>query len=381
MQVKKTPKKFEDWLYAPQAEELVCYNPFRQAVLDVFEDKERTTINPSPETLFLNVAKLIRAELVMTEGDVVYVRDGRTLYPLGEAVDLLAYYMHTDSREARKAIDVLETNFQGYFPIDDGKVWRNGIALDYGDRVVYVDLSTLSVSPVPHRYPEFGVSKVDEKVFAPLVEFFSFMNDAVGDPWFFEKTIMYPFNQRIREKSHVLVGGGGNGKSLFMSMIQRLYGSRALTDAPQPNFSGHSAGVISYNFIGKRLVTFNDVEKPSAQFLEWMKRMITGNLEVKTPSGAWLTVPCQANFLMETNHRPEILDIPAHKRRFVVRHFHPDFMLRDVMTDDSLDLIGDRGEVTAGDLVNYLMFVAPSVPNWTDFSLPEEREYDDEVAQ
>ena len=131
----------------------------------------------------------------------------------------------------------------------------------------------------------FGKHAADHGCHEALAKFFSLINESVGEPHFFEKTLMYPFNQHIREKSHVLVGRGGNGKSVFMRMVQRLYGDRALTDAPQPNFRGHDPAVISYNFIGKRVVTFNDVGDPSEAFLEWLKRMITGNLEVKSLNG------------------------------------------------------------------------------------------------
>ena len=165
----------------------------------------------------------------------------------------------------------------------------------------------------------------------------------------------------------LLLGEGRNGKSLFMKMVQRLYGDKAITDAPQPTFKGHDPAVISYNFIGKKVVTFNDVGDPSTAFLEWMKRMITGNLEVKTPSGAWLSIPCNANFLMETNHRPQVLDIEAHRRRFVVREFDPDFRLREHLDEQMLDAIGERGDVTAADIVVYLLQVKPAIEDWTYF--------------
>jgi hypothetical protein len=168
---------------------------------------------------------------------------------------------------------------------------------------------------------------------------------------------------------------------MFMGLVQRLYGDFALTDAPQPNFTGHAAAVVAYNFIGKRIVTFNDVGDPSAKFLEWLKRMITGNLEVKTPSGAWLSVPCNTNFLMETNHAPQILSLEAHRRRFVIREFHPDFRLKDFLSDELLDRLGERGDITAGDLVNYLLTIRDQVDDWTQFGVEPELEFYEEVAE
>jgi hypothetical protein len=365
-----TPRFLNDWLYSPNFEESVCSNPFHSVMEKVFSGYGSSAIDPwwDENGSYVKLAKLIKADLVLPEGDVVYVRERDNLVPLGEAIGLLAYYMHTDTREARKAADILENNFQGYFPVTGGKVWRNGITLVFPDREAHVDLSTLKDVPAAPGFPEFGRHTVTLEHCDVLSKFFELTNQAVGEPFFFEKTLMYPFNQRIREKSHVLVGKGGNGKSLFMRMVQRLYGDRALTDAPQPNFKGHDGAVISYNFIGKRVVTFNDVGDPSEAFLEWLKRMITGNLEVKTPSGAWLSIPCNTNFLLESNHTPQVLDIEAHARRYVIRTFDDDFRLADHMTSDELDIIGERGDITAGDLVCYLKMVAPVIEDWTSFA-------------
>lgn len=372
-------RTFDQWLYAPSEDESICRNYFHEAVLDHYQDPDGLNRNPldftqdSVESMSTKVAKLLHKDRILLEGDVIFVRDGNELLPLNEAIPLLAAYMHVDTKDAGKAAAQLETQFMGYRPITSRKVWRNGIGVVLQDGTEhYVDLSTLEIMPEkPHGYPEFGVHPVDESTYDPLWKFFDLMNSAVGDPWFFEKMLMYPFNQRIREKSHVLVGGGGNGKSLAMKMVERLYGNKALADAPQPNFSGHSAGVISYNFIGKRIVTFNDVGEPDIKFMEWLKRMITGNLEVKTPSGAWLTVPCNTNFLLETNHRPQFHNIAAHQRRYVVREFDPKFLLAEHMTPDELDIIGDRGNITAGDLVNYLLIIKDQVSDWINFDMPD----------
>ena len=378
MTLATTPRTLDQWLYEPSFEESVISNPFNHVMQKVYSGYTGSALDPYwDETARLTkVAKLVHAGLILPEGDVIYVRERNNLVPLGEAIQLLAYYMHDDTKEARKAADLLESNFQGYFPVTGNKVWRNGITLTFGEGYEkHIDLSTLEeVAELP-GIPEFGVHPVNLDICETLEVFFSLVNRAVGEPWFFEKAMLYPFNQRIREKSHVLVGRGGNGKSVFMRMVQRLYGDRSLVDAPQPNFRGHDPAVIAYNFIGKRVVTFNDVGDPSEAFLEWLKRMITGNLEVKTPSGAWLSVPCNTNFFLETNHQPQFLDIEAHARRYVVRTFEDDFRLIDHMTDDQLDLIGERSQLTAGDLVWYLTVAAkPEIADWTEFVQPAPRE-------
>ena len=375
-----------DWIFNPTEADLVCVNRFHEIVEHVY--RGYSTMNPdapSPDDPRTKIACLMKAELILLGGDVIYVRENDTLHTLGDSADLLSYYMHSDSREAKAAIDLLETNFQGYFPINDELVWRNVIRLDYPDGTSgYIDLKTLAPAERTGKatYPEFGAGTVRPHNYNPIRKFFGLLNQAVGEPFFFEKTMMYHFNQPFREKSHVLVGGGGNGKSMFMGLVQRMYGDFAMTDAPQPNFTGHAAAVVAYNFIGKRVVTFNDVGDPSAKFLEWMKRMITGNLEVKTPSGAWLSIPCSANFMMETNHAPQILSLEAHRRRFVIREFASDFRLRDYLPDTDLDRLGDRGDITAADLVNYMLTIKDQVGDWASFGSEPELDWtEEEVAE
>lgn len=383
-------RTLDEWIFNQSAEDRVCVNRFHEIVEAVYSGFSYLDPDaPDPDDYRTKVAELMKAQLVLLGGDVIYVREGDTLHTLGDSVDLLSYYMHADSKEARKAMDLLETNFQGYFPIDDGLVWRDVIRLDYPDgRRCFVNMRTLDTAELDFyrmnaMYPEFGASEINPYNYMPIRRFFDVLNQAVGEPYFFEKTMLYHFNQPYREKSHVLVGGGGNGKSMFMGLVQRLYGDFALTDAPQPNFTGHAAAVVAYNFIGKRIVTFNDVGDPSAKFLEWMKRMITGNLEVKTPNGAWLSIPCNANFMMETNHAPQILALEAHRRRFVIREFHPDFRLKDYLDDATLDRLGDRGDITAGDLVNYFLTIKDRVGNWAEFGAePEDLDWcEEEVAE
>lgn len=378
-------RSLNDWIFHPSYEDQVCINRFHDTVLKVYEGfSTLDPYAPEPDDIKTKIANLMKAQLILLGGDVIYVREGDTLHTLGDSADLLSYYMHTDSKDARKAMDLLETNFQGYFPIVDGLTWRDMIRLDYPDGSSHhVNMRTLSEErlDITARYPEYGAHMVNPENYEPLYRFFSVLNQAVGEPFFFEKTMMYHFNQPYREKSHVLVGGGGNGKSMFMGLVQRLYGDFALTDAPQPNFTGHAAAVVAYNFIGKRIVTFNDVGDPSAKFLEWLKRMITGNLEVKTPSGAWLSVPCSANFMMETNHAPQILSLEAHRRRFVIREFHPDFRLKDHLDDATLDRLGDRGNITAGDIINYMMVIKNQVGDWSQFGAEPEIEFYEKVAQ
>lgn len=369
----KQPIMFEDWLNNPSFEATVCSNPFHNVCEKIINGYSPLDADaPDLETPDASLALLLKAQLVIPEGDAIYIKEGENLHLLGDAIDLLAYYMHVDSKIARKAADKLETNFQGYYPVKMDMVEKNHMIIidDSGNRR-YVNLKTLqTMSSVGIMRPvmEYGVSKTTgTEVQKALHKFFTIMNEAIGDPYFLERAIMYPFKLRIREKSTVLVGGGGNGKGTFMKMVQTLYGAKAMTDAVQPTFSGHSAQVIAYNFIGKKVVSFNDVNNPDEKFLEWLKGMITGNLQVKAPNGAYMSVPCDAYFMFESNHQPEILDLPAHKRRYVVREFPSDFALAEHMTDDELDLIGERGTYTAADIITYIMSVKEEINDWIKF--------------
>ena len=383
-------RTLDEWLFSPTDADRVCVNRFHDITEKVYSGySAMDPMAPDDDDYRTKVAQLMRARLVLLGGDVIYVREGDTLHTLGDSIDLLSYYMHTDSKEARKAMDLLETNFQGYFPITDGLVWRDVMRIDYPEgKSCFVNLRNLHDASrdalmTQDSFPEFGSSMVNPRNYRPIKLFFETLDSAVGEAYFFEKAMMYHFNQPFREKSHVLVGGGGNGKSMFMGLVKRLYGDFALTDAPQPNFTGHAAAVVAYNFIGKRIVTFNDVGDPSAKFLEWLKRMITGNLEVKTPNGAWLSVPCNANFLMETNHAPQVLNLEAHRRRFVIRQFDPDFRLKDWVSDADLDRLGDRGDITAADLVNYMLTIRDKVGDWASFGAePENLDWtEEEIAE
>ncbi len=380
--MKKT-RSLSDWIYNPRPEEVVCENPFHDIMFRVFSSEPQYNLLLDSSSLNVKIARLIHAGLICLGGDTIYIieRDEygvHRTHTMGDALDLLAYYLHSDTKEARRAADILETNFMGYCPIKDDLVEKDTIWLEYDSsaRQEVIDLKTLSPSKSDpesnHGYYEFGYSNVhddDLLHFSALSTFFNEVNTAIGEPYFFEKVMMYQFNQPFREKSFVLVGGGGNGKSMFMGLVGKLFGDKALIDSPQPNFRGHDAAVIAYSLIGKRMVTFNDVGDPSVAFLEWLKRMVTGNLEVKTPNGAWLSVPCNANFLMETNHVPQVLDLEAHKRRFIIREFPPDFKLAEHVPGEYLDILGEHGDLTPGDIVNYLMAIKPAVESWTNFAI------------
>ena len=106
-------RSLEDWIFEPTAEDLVCVNRFHDTVYRVYQGYSNLDPEaPDPDDVRTKVAALMKAQLILLGGDVIYVREGDTLHTLGDAVDLLSYYMHTDRREARKAMDLLETNFQ-----------------------------------------------------------------------------------------------------------------------------------------------------------------------------------------------------------------------------------------------------------------------------
>lgn len=138
-------RTLDEWLFAQTEADRVCVNRFHDIAQKVYEGySDLDPMAPDEDDFRTKVAQLMRARLVLLGGDVIYVREGDTLHTLGDSIDLLSYYMHTDSKEARKAMDLLETNFQGYFPVTDGLVWRDVMRIDYPDgRQCFVNLRTL----------------------------------------------------------------------------------------------------------------------------------------------------------------------------------------------------------------------------------------------
>ena len=205
-----TERDFNQWLNEPSFEESVCSNPFHDITKKVFDGYGMyDPYQPDPSDVRTKVAQLLKAGLVILEGDVIYIKEHYDLHPLNEAVDLLAYYMHADSNEARKAANLLETNFQGYFPVTQHKVLRDAISIVFDGASQVYDLKTLEPVDPGLKIPEFGCSEVVMDHFGPLAQYFTLVNQAVGEPYFFEKMLLYPFTQHIREKSHVLVHEDG----------------------------------------------------------------------------------------------------------------------------------------------------------------------------
>lgn len=109
-------RTLDEWLFSPMDADRVCVNRFHDIAEMVYDGYSATNpMAPDDDDFRTKVAQLMKARLVLLGGDVIYVREGDTLHTLGDSIDLLSYYMHTDSKEARKAMDLLETNFQGYF--------------------------------------------------------------------------------------------------------------------------------------------------------------------------------------------------------------------------------------------------------------------------
>ena len=150
-------RPFDQWLFKPTKEESICENPFHTVIKTVFSGSQGDLFfdpNLDPKSVEYKVAQLLYAGMILLEGDVIYVRERDNLIPLNEATNLLAYYMHSDTRSARSAADILESNFQGYFPVTMSKVWRNGITLVHGPNdESYIDLSTLTALETPPGIP------------------------------------------------------------------------------------------------------------------------------------------------------------------------------------------------------------------------------------
>ena len=67
-------RSFEDWLYYPEPYEVVCKNNFHDIVQKVYEGySAMDPYAPDPNMIETKVAQLLKAELILLEGDVIYV--------------------------------------------------------------------------------------------------------------------------------------------------------------------------------------------------------------------------------------------------------------------------------------------------------------------
>lgn len=374
------------WMTAPRFEETINDNPFRTAVKRAFAG----TIEPDPlspfaeekEPLENKIAKLLPYDIIIPDGDVIYIMDGKEAIPLGEAMDLLRAYLSVSMKDTVKAAHILEQNFMGRWPVRSGKVSKDtfDLSVPFEDLVgmatqdsFRINLRSGGVSrETVDTIAEIGSGEANEERVALLHKVFGIWNTAIGEDHWFEKVAMYPFKQKFREKAFILNGSGGDGKGIFTELLSRLYGHLMLANAPVPSFSGHDRFTATRSFIGKKLVVFNDVEDPGSQFMEWLKPMTTGGMMVKELSSSSLvTMPCVATFMLETNFSPEFLLDNSHIRRFVFRSFPPEFELDQHLNDDELDTLGERGSITAADMIQYLTSIETEWIAFKPSVLPE----------
>jgi hypothetical protein len=388
-------RSLENWTYNPLYAETINVNPFRIAVTRALEGH----LDPDPlspyaatdEPLENKIARLLPADLIVPDGDVIYIIDADTGFPipLMEALDILRGYLHMTMKDTEKAAAILEQNFMGRNPVRSGIILRDAVGLirqpsqqstEEQDDILETVSMTARRETQGQGIPEFGTHHVNYQNVEVIAKAFGIWNKAIGEPGFFQKLALYPFNMPFREKAFIINGTGGDGKGIFTNLLKRLYGHMALTGAPVPSFVGHDRFTATRSFIGKRFVVFNDVENPSVQFMEWLKPMTTGSMQVKEiNTSSLVSMPCKAVFMLETNFQPEFLATQANYRRFIFRNFPPAFDLTREMTESELDIIGERGPVTAGDMAFYLMQVHGSkkqLNTFPDKELPLPAYYD-----
>ena len=76
-------REFREWLYEPSFEESVCANPFHDIAKKVFDGySSMDPFQPDPDDVRTKVSQLLKAGLIILEGDVVYVKEHDDLHPL-----------------------------------------------------------------------------------------------------------------------------------------------------------------------------------------------------------------------------------------------------------------------------------------------------------
>lgn len=56
--------------------------------------------------------------------------------------------------------------------------------------------------------------------------------------------------------------------------------------------------------------------------------------------------------------------------------------MKDHLSNEDLDRLGDRGDITAADLVNYMLTIKNQVDDWAEFGAePEDLDWCEEVPE
>jgi hypothetical protein len=350
---------FRDWVMNPPPDDEVIRNRFRATVRHVFEHQNvidwMALDAPDPDSLDYRLALLLWKRLLTPEGDAIYVNRNGVLSPLPEGMAELQHLLHCRETEVIKAEALLQHEFEG---VVRGLVERDTIGISSSPLGrMRMDLRRMEYrvdDGSDARIPEFGWHEVDEARVDALAGFFSLLNDAFDEDLFFERVISWPFHLDIREKAFIVNGPGGIGKTLMTKVASKLYGPKCTVGA-EPTFTGQDRNRITREFMGKRLIVFNDIESPSTQLMTWLKPMVSGNMTVKSGGGYERSIPCPAVFFLETNFKPQFLGGNQDIRRFIVRTARPGWRLLDHMEHELLDVV--EHEVTAADVAWHLMGV------------------------
>lgn len=367
-------QSFYDWVYNPNADDELLTHTFRRTVKYAFDNK--LTINtmdvnaPDPDGLEWKLATLLYHKRITPEGNKIYVYRNGNLSPLPDGMNDLQHLLHETEKNTAKAFGLLSHELEG--------VTRNlvekdtiGVIITTGDLFenpattkTRINLRTMREEEGESQsmIPEFGWHEADFDRIDILAKFFYEQNTAfqTEDEYFFEKAISYSFHQRFREKAFICNGPGGVGKTLMTEIAGILYGSKG-TVASEPTFTGQDRNRITRDFIGKKMVIYNDIEEPSVQLMTWIKPMATGNMTIKGEGGFEKSVPCEAVFYLETNFKPQFLGGNQDIRRFVVRTAQSDYKLVEHMTPDELDILGR--EITPADVAVYLKMQSYDIEN------------------
>lgn len=373
--IKQKEQSFKDWVYNPTHDDELIANTFRRTVKYAFDHKlqinHMDVSAPSPESIEWKLAILLYHKKITPEGNKVYVYRNGDLTPLPDGMEDLQYLLHESEKNTAKAYGILVHNFKGVCrnlveKDTIGILEQDSLLKDSEPKHTRINLKTMELieGKDPHTIPELGWHSYDPDRTAVVLKFFSEQNRAFGteDEFFFEKAISYPFHQRFREKAFICNGPGGMGKTLMTELAGKLYGSKGVV-ASEPTFTGQDKNRITKQFIGKKWISYVDIQEPSPQLMTWLKPMTTGNMTIKGEGGYERSVPCEAVFYLETNFKPQFLGGNQDVRRFVVRQPEiNDYKLVEHLTQDELDVLGQ--EVTAADIAVHLFLMSQAINDW-----------------
>lgn len=218
--------------------------------------------------------------------------------------------------ESRRGLDALLALAQSEQPLAvTGDAWDQNPML-FGVQNGVIDLKT---GRLRAGRPEDGITRVSPVIYdarATCARWDRFVREIfathpeIAD--YFQRVLGYALTGFTTEQVlWILFGGGGNGKSMLMETVMRLFGADLAWTMPFPS-AGWSDSMGEYQkaaLAGKRLVASSEVARQGRLNEELIKSLTgTDTVNARHPYGRPFQFIPQAKFFLRVNDKPQIRD-------------------------------------------------------------------------